>query len=280
MERTQAVFRMNRFLMTLVTLATGGAQAALGQNSSGEELALALRSNVVRVVAHLGAGKTAQGFGFIVGEDSGGFYIVTADHVVRGEGPDEIDKKPTVIFFQDSGKEYEGELLGTEIPRGQGDVAVLRIRPSQKFAWNRNVVAQGLPKRDTDVWFVGKLGEWYVPTRPGAVNEIELNGAIKVDALPVSVGTSGAPLISQSGILGMVVTDAGTFSEATPLDVIKRAIEKWNYPWQLVEVGSQPLKAPLAKSPGSSSEASPIVVWKVGSPHTGDTPDTTVPPGS
>ena len=116
-----------------------------------------------------------------------------------------------------------------------------------------------------------------MPTRPGAVNEVELSGAIKVDALPVSVGTSGAPLISQNGILGMIVTDAGAFSEATPLEDIRRAIEKWNYPWQLVTMRSEPSKPPEPNPTPSTSEERPISVWKVGSPHTGETPDTTVP---
>jgi trypsin-like peptidase len=263
--------------MVLVALLTAFAETSRGQNSSGEDLALALRPNVVRILANPAAGTPAQGFGFVVGESSGQLYIVTADHVVRGEGPGEIDKKPIVIFFQDQGKRYEGELLGTELPRGQGDLAVLRVRTPETFSLNRNAIADDVAKRDADVWFIGKLGEWYVPTRPGAVNEIELSGVIKLDALPVSVGTSGAPLISQRGILGMIVTDAGTFSEATSLDVIRRAIEKWNYPWQLVAVGSQPPKAPQPNPPVSAAEERQIIVWRVGSPHRGDTPDTTVP---
>jgi hypothetical protein len=234
MERTQAVIRMKPWCITLVMLVLAAAIAARAQNPSGEAIALSLQSNIVRIVAHLGAGAIArEGFGFVVGEDSGQLYIVTADHVVRGDGPDDIDKKPTVIFFQDPGKEYAGELLGTHLPRGQGDLAVLRIQSPPRFVWNRKAQALDSAKRGTEVWFIGKLGAWYVPTRPGAVNEVEPSGTIRVDGLPVSVGTSGAPLLSQSGILGMIVTDTGAFSEATPLDVIRRAIEYWRYPWQL-----------------------------------------------
>jgi Trypsin-like peptidase domain len=240
MEWAQAVFRMKPWCVALVMLVMAAAVAARAQNPSGEDVALKLRSNVVRIVAHLGAGATArEGFGFMVGEDSGQLYIVTADHVVRGDGPDDIDKKPTVIFFQDPGKEYGGELLGTHLPRGRGDLAVLRIQSPPKFKWNRNAQAAASVERGTDVWFIGKLGEWYVPTRPGAVNEAEPSGTIRVEGLPVSVGTSGAPLISQSGILGMIVTDAGAFSEATPLDLVRRAIERWHYPWQLAPLGPQ-----------------------------------------
>jgi hypothetical protein len=267
MERAQAVVRIKLWCITLVMLVLAAAIAAHAQNPSGEAVALTLQSNVVRIVAHLGAGAIArEGFGFVVGEDSGQLYIVTADHVVRGDGPDEIDQKPIVIFFQDPGKQYAGELLGTHLPRGQGDLAALRIQSPPRFAWNRKAQALDPVKRGTDVWFIGRRGEWYVPTRPGTVNEVELSGTIRVDGLPVSVGTSGAPLIAQHGILGMIVTDTGAFSEATPLDVIRRAIEYWRYPWQL-EAGP-PTKQD--EKPERPSSPTPPVQSQIKKPETGD----------
>ena len=228
---------MKPWCTILVMLVLAAAVAARAQNPSGEAVANSLQSNVVRIVAHSGAGAIRDGFGFVVGEDSGQLYIVTADHVVRGDGPDDIDKKPRVIFSQDRGKEYAGELLGTHLPPTEGDLAVLRIQKPPGFTWNRKAQALDLPQRGTDVWFIGRQGEWYVPTRPGAVNEVEPSGTIRVDGLPVRVGTSGAPLISQSGILGMIVKDTGDFSEVTPLGLIRRAIEYWHYPWQLEALG-------------------------------------------
>jgi hypothetical protein len=267
MERAQAVVCMKPWCITLVMLVLAAAVAARAQNPSGEAVALSLQSNVVRIVAHLGAGAIArEGFGFVVGEDSGQLYIVTADHVVRADGPDEIDQKPTVTFFQDRGKEYVGELLGTHLPRGQGDLAVLRIPSPPRFAWNRKAQALDSAKRGTEVWFIGKLGAWYVPTRPGAVNEIEPSGIIRIDGLPVSVGTSGAPLLSQHGILGVIVTDTGAFSEATPLDVIRRAIEYWRYPWQL-EAGP-PTKQ--EERPERSSSPPPPAQSQIKKQETGD----------
>src|SRR5258708_4683584 len=107
MEWAQTALRMKPWCVVLVMLATAAAVVAQAQNPSREAVALTLRSNVVQIVAHLGAGAPArEGFGFVVGEDAGQLYIVTADHVVRGDGLDDIDKKPTVIFFQDQGKEY------------------------------------------------------------------------------------------------------------------------------------------------------------------------------
>ena len=142
MEWAQTVFRMKPWWVALAMLAMVAAVAAQAQNPSREDVVRNLRSNVVRIIVHPGAGALArEGFGFVVGEDEGQLYIVTADHVVRGDGPDDIDKKPTVIFFQDQGKEYAGELLGTHLPRRQGDLAVLRIPSPPKFAWNRKAQA-------------------------------------------------------------------------------------------------------------------------------------------
>ena len=224
----------------------------------------------VRIVAHVVANAAPQtGFGFVVGEASHQLYIVTADHVVRGEGPDEADKTPTVIFFQDQDKEVRGELLGKRLPRQQGDLAVVRVQTPADFSWRPDAMALVPPDRGTNVWFVGKTGEWYVPTVAGAVNEVLPSGTIRMDALPVSPGTSGAPLISPNGIVGMVVIDKGFLSsEATPLDLIHRAITSWNYPWQLVPADSTARVS--SNTPKTSSAERPIVVWRVGSPYTGD----------
>jgi hypothetical protein len=150
------------------------------------------------------------------------------------------------------------------------------IGAPDRFSWLHDAQSTDLPDRDTEVWFVGKLGEWYVPARPGVVNEMELAGSIRVDGLPVSPGTSGAPLISEHGIVGMVVSDASVFADAPPLDAIRRAVEKWGYPWQLAIISPQTLR-PSAPSATPLPQAEPIVVWKVGSPHTGATPSASIP---
>jgi sulfatase modifying factor 1 len=234
MERAQAVFRMKLWSSAFVMLVTVTAITACAHRPcvSGGGLAPTLSNlwtNVVRIVA------ARQGFGFVVGEARGWLYIVTADHVVRREGgsPDDIDQPPTVTFFQDQGTSYPGKLAKKRLSPKEGDLAVLVIQPPPGFVWHRKVRAPGPAERGTDVWFIGKGDEWYVPPRPGAFDRIESTGAIRVEGLPVIEGTSGAPLISQKGILGMVLTTEGVFSRAMPLDIIQREVEQWGYPWQL-----------------------------------------------
>ena len=50
-----------------------------------------------------------SGFGFVVGESDGTIYVVTTDHLVRG---DQLEQKPSriaVSFFEDQGKKYQAE---------------------------------------------------------------------------------------------------------------------------------------------------------------------------
>ncbi len=253
MERTQAVVRLRRWLTALFV--AGALEPAIARAESGD-MALALRPNVVRITAHWGDGTTQNGFGFVVGEDHGMVYIVTADHVVRGDAPEQIDKSPTIVFFQDRGKEYKGELLQTRLAPGHGDLAVLRVRPPPNVTWRRNARAAEPAKRGTEVWFVGLLGDWYVPTRSGSVNEVEPDGTIKVDDLNVRVGTSGAPLVARDGILGMVVSDADVYVEATPIEVIERAFALWSYPWQMA-AGAR-VAVPPKPSPPAAGAAAPV----------------------
>lgn len=188
----------------LVSLLLGGALLFLAQSHSyGQtttELSLELRHNVVRVTATWANGTVYDGFGFIAGERDGFLYIATADHVVRGNGPDAIDRSPAVAFFQDQGAEYKAELLATRLQPGEGDLAVLRIQPPRNLTWRRDAVAAGRVKRGTEIRFIGLQGGWFVPTRVGMVNSIEPVGTIIGEGLDIKVGTSGAPLISPGGL--------------------------------------------------------------------------------
>jgi hypothetical protein len=89
-----------------------------------------------------------------------------------------------------------------------------------------------------------------------------------LDNLPVRVGTSGAPLIADTGIIGMVTADASESSEAVSIDIIARAFALWNLPWQLTpfqgdeNLGAKPAprtppapKTPTAPTPPAVAAA-------------------------
>jgi hypothetical protein len=188
-----------------------------------------LRINTVRVQS------TQNGFGFIVGERNGSLYIVTARHVLTGgdDSPDIGPPKPTnVTFYSDQGTPRRAEVLGTH----EGDLAVLRVTSPANLQWVRSSVA-GPEKqnRGTRVGFVGKRDEWYVPVATGTISSERpsTKSLIEVDGLSVSPGTSGAPLIASTGIVGMIQNDSAYDTRALTIDFIQRAILQWNYPWDL-----------------------------------------------
>jgi TPR repeat protein len=230
MERTSIAAQVRLyFIAMLASFLTSTGHCA----TSGEDLALDLRGNVVRVSAPWENGASYDGFGFIVGERSGFVYIVTADHIVRGDAADRISRSPSVTFSQDVGTEHKAELLATRLQPGEGDIAVLRVRSPAALGWRRDIVSSAGVRRRTQVWFIGLERDWFVPIQPGMVNRVEPAGTIIAEGLNVKVGTSGAPLISDSGVVGMVVVDAGAYVRSTPIDLIERALKDWNYPWQL-----------------------------------------------
>jgi surface antigen len=220
------------------------------------ELGLSLRNNVVSITAERGDGSTENGFGFIVGEREGELYIATANHVVRrSEQPGTGTKRITLGYFHDQGRVYEAELLGSSDK--QFDLAALRAQAPKGLQWRRaSLGSPGHVRRGTPVWFIGQAGsiKWYVPSNPGSVNSgITRDLKIYVDNLAVQVGTSGAPLISEDGIIGMIIYDAMTISQALSIDFIQRAFEEWNYPWHLTPTGATPPLSPV--QPGPSQKA-------------------------
>jgi Trypsin-like peptidase domain len=221
------------------------------QRSSGETLLSSLRNNVVRIAVERGEGGSDEGFGFIVGQRANTVFIVTANHVVRGKGPgpESLLRKVTIEYFQDRGNVYKATLLGTSDPNL--DVAVLQAGfPQGLTPWVKPALGSlSDVNRGTPVWFIGRAKEWYTPVTSGRINEVTPDLRIIVENLNVQPGTSGAPLIARSGVIGMVVEDApGAESHAVSIDSIKRAFERWNHPWGL---------EPLQQGPSGQTSTTP-----------------------
>lgn len=226
-------------LGVLVALSITAASPEAGGAPRGYVLAKELRDNVVTVVAEWENGETQSGFGFIVGEKTGQLYISTANHVVRGIGPDAKAARVEVEFHDRQGEPFEAKLLGTS--SADRDLAVLRAPLPQGLSWRKDVLSDVDAQPLMSVWFVGRLGKWYVPSIAGIVNRIELDDRIVAENLKVLPGTSGAPLIAEGGVIGMIVSDApGEVTHALTLSVIRRAFEIWKHPWQLVKLEPPP----------------------------------------
>lgn len=209
------------------------ADRSAAQNLSGEAFASEFRAHVVKIRATWADGQQQDGFGFVVGQNSSGVYIVTANHVVRGNGPGEVAEGVKLTWFQRRGEQFDATLIGTS--DRDRDIAVLRTSLPAGVSLRPELMAYSPDRleRGSDVWFIGRAGDWYVPTRAGTVNSVDLQGQINIDGFNLQVGTSGAPLISEKGVAGVIIEDASGVARATPMSFVATAFDFWSHPWDM-----------------------------------------------
>ena len=196
----------------------------------------ALRSNVIAIRAQWKeSGDRSDGFGFITGVRDGYTYIATANHVIRGYEGDSPADEITVRFFRKR-KRFKAELV--ESHDATFDVGVLRVAGEPPVQWLRAASGQwSTLGRGAAVWFVGRSGTWYIPSRPGSLNDLDPEMGLVMEGLSVTVGTSGAPVLSRQGIVGLMTTDAsGDLSRACPIGRVASLFEEWKLPWALVPI--------------------------------------------
>jgi hypothetical protein len=244
--------------------------SAYGQ-SGGRELAIRLTPNVVQIRTRWGGRPQKSGFGIIIGERDKFLYVVTANHVVRGNTPGEFDATPTVYFSRFQGAPYPSELLETSSPAA--DLAVIRINTTKAplVTWTREVLSAENTSANalsaTNIWFIGLEQRWFVPPKPGKVSDVrevirnEYSGStIIVDGLNITEGTSGAPLLSDDGIVGMIVSVSNTQQvETIPIERIEAIIKGWEQPWQLTIISPKQNCDKLAASPYDIDRPSDVV---------------------
>ena len=240
-----------RCLFVLIALLGADAigSTALGQNK-GDEKALALRPNVVKITATLGRSMAPQsGFGFIVGQQGNQLVVITADHVVRGDDPGAEDKAPLITFFENQGTQLPGKLESVRLQRDRGDLAVILVQNPGFVSFVRDAVDPMPAARFLQVWLVGRAGTWDVPASPGVGAQVDpFSKMIKVEGLAARVGSSGGPLISSNGIVGMIVMDNELYTEATPIEPIQIQVrDRWRYPWLLTAA------RPISSAPQTAS---------------------------
>jgi hypothetical protein len=222
----------------------------------GEQLAWGMLDDVVRISERTGAGSTGeQGFGFVVGRRGKDFFVVTADHVVRDDSG-----KPygdvLVTFHIDQGTPEPAVLLDLRLPQTHGDLAILKVhRPSSYDPVWPNAASTDNLSMGVKAWRIGKQERWIPSAAPGQF--VGLQGAIWLgfDNLDTPPGSSGGPVVTSSGIIGMVVADGGQSGSpdaVLPIGTIEMQIKQWNLPWDLlapVQLAPSP-RAPIPPSQG------------------------------
>ena len=221
--------------LVLLWLSTSLALPAAASDS-GWYVGQKLRANVVRLEVSA-SGKTRNGFGFVVAERADAdsakqqLVVVTADHVVRGKAGEAAAETIQVAFFESDAQPATATLHEAHLDRDHGDIAVLLVDKPQGFGWvqacwDTREIAPPEPVR-----YVGRNRQWTIPPDPlkvmsrrAADQQLELQG-------DVQRGTSGAPLLSEKGFVGIVVEDATGSVFATEAGAVKKFLDGHGLGW-------------------------------------------------
>jgi Trypsin-like peptidase domain len=195
--------------------------------------ALALKPNVVRISSSQN-GNEELGFGFIVGEDANGLYIVTAKHVIGvSSTPGDPSPSVNVFLFSDQSVAHVAEILNNDRDH---DLSLIRIKQPYNLNWTKKCLASSdEASRSTPVLFIGRNTSWYVPAVNGQISSDgpDANGMLSADMYQLQPGSSGGPLVTNTGIVGMVEAKSADDGKVLSIEAIKSAVEGWGYPWQL-----------------------------------------------
>jgi hypothetical protein len=179
---------------------------------------------VVQIQTKFVKGKPEHGFGFIVGEDAAEkqFYIVTANHVVRNEDPEDSAAQISVRLSWDSGAPRMAALLDNYSGKKELDLALLRIAKKtsdQPFLQGQSWCRDWQPR--TPVWFIGWRGGMELSPEPGMlIKRIPAPARIKIWMETIQPGNSGTPLIIEGGgIVGMAVADESNVDKVSAVDI-------------------------------------------------------------
>lgn len=189
-----------------------------GQTDPIAPLAESLKANVVAIRATLD-GTEEKGFGFITAEQNGRLYIATAAHVVRGPDMSKTAQQIHIKFYSDISW-YPATF---KAHWDNEDLALLEVTKPASLKWQPNC-ADLSPGASRKVRFIGLNANeprWVDPGLDGNIfgdSEALLEFSINT----IRPGTSGAPLITEQGIVGMITQDEGAISTALKITQIKK----------------------------------------------------------
>lgn len=217
-----------------------------------------LKPNVVAIRAVFAEGEEELGFGFVTGEKDGRLFLATTAHVVRGHENDQNATSIEVSFFG------EMDWIKAKFKRhwDEEDLALLEITKPEGFKWRADC-ADLAPQILQKVRFIGRhadrKGPQWVYPGTGEVFELE-DQQINFSINTILPGTSGAPLIGEKGILGLITDDDAATALALPLSRIKTLFSGGGqYPYfGLQAIGSVAKPPPQTNTqPTTPQEASP-----------------------
>lgn len=196
-----------------------------------ESFAETMIANVVRV--RMG---DRTGFGFIVGLGERQLVVATALHTLDDGG----DAEPVICFPHRGETCAAGSILYIADAIGSLpalDLAFLTVSYPEGLAWRPDVEAQRV-EPGMAVRSIGRGRDWYIPDQPGRTSSVDRESRlIRYEGLSVVEGVSGAPIVSENGIVAMHVQGLGDADGGQGIDVRairERLVEQARGRWILV----------------------------------------------
>ena len=245
---TQAT-RRRQAVAVAVALARRGALAAMlglaagvsmAQDTSfleGPELAERLLHNVVRVHAD------EHGFGLVVGVDAAFAYVVTARHVL-GAG--------TAAVVQWCAPGIPDTAAAESVAGFDGaseDLALLRLpRPAGYTPEPRALAPAVRLALRAPTWLLGRDDDCGVLPRTGAIGMLrDDRNKLRIDMPGVLGGSSGAPVATGHGIVGMTTDSDSVNITALSIERIAQRVREYGAArWDLVDARNEPPTDPQA----------------------------------
>ncbi len=215
-----------------------------------------LKTNVVAIRATFADGGEEKGFGFITGEEGGKLYLATAAHVVRGENLNKTAKTIQVKLFNDL-RWFDATYV---YHWDEDDLAVLELSKPSVARWKTDF-ADFTPVKFKAVRFIGLNGNEPSWVFPGSGEIYELtDNKIQFAIGTIRPGTSGAPLLSEKGILGLITKDDAGTSEAIKISRIKERFSNGGqYPYFTLLTNIEPsttnTNVPVSTQTSNTEEA-------------------------
>jgi sulfatase modifying factor 1 len=267
-------------LLLLMALSLSAFAGRASGESESDYVTERFRKNVVQLTVTFTDQTIGYGFGFVIGERDNVLYVLTANHVVRkandAPGVTVTAQQVDAVFCDSPEDAYPATVLKWSAP--DLDAALVKVaKPYPSYQWEL-IEPDPNPERGKEVWFIGRSEKCEVPLRAGLIEGMLTESTFAVDDDKVLPGTSGAPLISHEGIVGMIIKDSVEQVTAIKLETIRQIAATDRIPWGFrasaatptVPPPLKPTATPTAK-PTAKLMATPTIVPSKKGPEAGET---------
>lgn len=180
-----------------------------------------------------------SGFGVVIGASDMATVVATAAHVVWDKKSNRKAERIEISYADSESTNGTAKLTAHILePVDQSrDLAFLAMERSKRPA-EFPIMAAKAPEAGDPAWILGSNRQWSVSQTPGSVDSYDAPQArIRLNGLSILHGTSGAPVFTADGWIGIVQQRVDKSGDALPVGYIKAAFDRslapQGYAWML-----------------------------------------------